>query len=142
MSSAAYGGAEAGAKLGNQIFVTIQEGDVYPPRTCCVRIKYSQTLRDVRMAVQKELGVPVESQQLFRHGTELLAEEDSRTLMEMQLHTGFSLKGYDMVLCLVCSSLPHLACLRARFQRCITIAVTVLLMDIGFDPVTSLSALH
>ncbi len=95
--AAAYGGAEAGAKLGNQIFVTIQEGDSYPPKTCCVRIKYSQTMRDVRLAVQKELGVPVESQQLFRHNTELLAAEDSMTLMELQLHTGFSLKGYDMV---------------------------------------------
>ena len=95
--AAAYGGAEAGAKLGNQIFVTIQKGDSYPPKTCCVRIKYSQTLRDVRLAVQKELGVPVESQQLFRHNTELLAAEDIMTLMELQLHTGFSLKGYDMV---------------------------------------------
>ena len=111
--AAAYGGAEATAALGNQIFVTMQRGEEYPPRTCCVRVKYSQTLADVRRAVAKELGVPVESQQLFRHNCELLPEEDTRTLLEMKLHTGFSLKGYDLV-----SNSGCILCIRKRAQPC------------------------
>eukprot|EP00873_Tetraselmis_striata_P019869 jgi/Tetstr1/440133/TSEL_028490.t1 len=92
---AAYGGAEAAARLGNEIYVTLFTGEEFPPKTCCLRVKYSQTLLDIRKGIERKLGVPVASQQLFRHNTELLEEDNKQTLLEMKLHTGFSLRGYD-----------------------------------------------
>jgi hypothetical protein len=41
--------------------------------------------------------VPAERQQLFFHGRELLPADDARTLLDMNMHTGFALKGYDLV---------------------------------------------
>ena len=43
------------------------------------------------------MGVPVEQQLLFWHDKELTASYDRKTLLDLHLHTGFSLKGYDMV---------------------------------------------
>ncbi|DBA99909.1 hypothetical protein WJX77_003242 [Trebouxia sp. C0004] len=93
---AAYGGAAAVAASGNQIFVTLQKGDEYPPLVVDVRVKYEQTVSDIRAAVAKKTGVPADKQQLFWHHKELTAAYDHKTLLEMHLHTGFSLKGYDL----------------------------------------------
>ena len=43
------------------------------------------------------MGIPVEKQQLFWHKKELTAAYDSKTLLDMNMHTGFALKGYDLV---------------------------------------------
>lgn len=43
------------------------------------------------------MGVPVEKQLLFWHNKELTASYNHKTLLDLHLHTGFSLKGYDMV---------------------------------------------
>lgn len=43
-SAAAYGGHEAVADLGNQIFVTMRKGSSWPPAACDVRIRYDQTI--------------------------------------------------------------------------------------------------
>lgn len=88
--------AAYGEDLGNQIFVTLRRGDEWPPQTCDVRVRYEQTLGDIRKAVAEKLGVPPEKQQLFRHGRELTPEYDSRTLLDMDMHTGFALQGYDL----------------------------------------------
>lgn len=45
----------------------------------------------------KKAAIGVEQVQLFWHGRELLGEEfDHKTLLDMNLHTGFSLMGYDL----------------------------------------------
>ncbi len=85
-----------------------------------LRIKYEQTIMDIKKAVAKKTGVPVEKQQLFWHGKELTPAYDNKTLLEMNLHTGFSLNGYDLVssrargreVC-VC------VCARARARVCV-----------------------
>lgn len=61
------------------------------------RIKYEQCIQDVKNAVSKKTGVPVEKMQLFWQGRELTPAYDKKTLLEMNLHTGFSLQGYDLV---------------------------------------------
>ncbi len=35
------------------------------------RIKYEQTIGDIKQAVEKKLGIPVDKQQLFWHNKEL-----------------------------------------------------------------------
>lgn len=60
-------------------------------------MRYDQTLGDLRQAVSAKLGVPADKQQLFFHKRELLPADDARTLLEMNMHTGFALKGYDLV---------------------------------------------
>lgn len=81
-------------------------GDVGPagPRSStlaggalCCRCKYEQTLLDIKNAVAKKTGCPADKQQLFWQGRELTAADDKKTLLEMNLHTGFSLMGYDLV---------------------------------------------
>ncbi|KXZ48401.1 hypothetical protein GPECTOR_28g808 [Gonium pectorale] len=88
--------AAYGEDLGNQIFVTLRRGEEWPPLTCDVRVRYEQTIGDVKAAAAAKLGVPVEKQQLFWHGKELTPVYDSRTLLEMDMHTGFALQGYDL----------------------------------------------
>jgi hypothetical protein len=47
--------------------------------------------------VAKQAGIELDKVQLFHHGKEMKPEEyDSKTLLEMDLHTGFSLMGYDL----------------------------------------------
>ncbi|KAG2437890.1 hypothetical protein HXX76_005507 [Chlamydomonas incerta] len=91
MSSAAHG-----EDLGNQIFVTLRRGEEWPPRTCDVRVRYEQTVGDIKTEAAKALGVPADKMQLFWHGKELTPSYDSRTLLDMNLHTGFALQGYDL----------------------------------------------
>jgi hypothetical protein len=65
------------------------------PHHC--RVRYDQTIGDIRQAVAQKLGVAADKQQLFFHMRELLPADDARTLLEMNMHTGFALKGYDLV---------------------------------------------
>lgn len=44
-----------------------------------------------------KMGIPVAQQQLFWHKRELTAAYDEKTLLDMNMHTGFALKGYDLV---------------------------------------------
>lgn len=68
----------------------------YDYRYWC-RIKYEQTIGDIRKAVSTQAGIALDKVQLFRHGKELIPEKyDAKTLLEMDLHTGFSLMGYDL----------------------------------------------
>ena len=51
----------------------------------------------MRRLAAKKAGIEVEQLQLFWHGKELLADKfDAKTLLEMDLHTGFSLMAYDL----------------------------------------------
>lgn len=43
------------------------------------------------------MGVPVDRQMLFWRDRELTAQYNFKTLLDLHLHTGFSLKGYDLV---------------------------------------------
>lgn len=61
------------------------------------RVKYEQTVTDLKRAVQKKTGIPIEMQQLFWHHKELTPAFNDKTLLDMNLHTGFSLNGYDLV---------------------------------------------
>lgn len=61
------------------------------------RVKYEQTIAHVKSAVSEKLHLPVEKIQLFWHKKELTSDFDNKTLLEMNLHTGFSLRGYDLV---------------------------------------------
>lgn len=96
--AAAYGGHAAVEDMGLQIFVTLRRGSSWPPAACDVRVRYDQTIGDVKAAVAKKLGVPPEQQQLFWHKKELTAAGyDDRTLLSLNIHTGFNFKGYDLV---------------------------------------------
>ena len=67
------------------------------PCNCSCRIKYEQTIGDLRKVVAKKAAIEVAQLQLFWHGKELVAGAyDDKTLLEMDLHTGFSLMGYDL----------------------------------------------
>lgn len=69
-----------------------------PLHACCRRrVRYEQTLADLRAAVAAKLGVPPEHQLLFRHGRQLAPEDDGKTLLLLDMHTGFALQGYDTV---------------------------------------------
>ena len=60
-------------------------------------MKYEQTIGDLRKLAAKKAGVDVAHLQLFHHGKEMLADKyDMKTLLEMDLHTGFSLMAYDI----------------------------------------------
>jgi len=82
---------------GNQIYVSLQKGKQWPPTTIDIRVKYEETIADLKRKVEKELGVPPEKQQLFHHGNEMVDRIYSdMTLEQLNLHTGFQLKGYDL----------------------------------------------
>lgn len=57
---------------------------------------YEQTVADIKAAVEAKLGVPAAAQQLFWHNRELTPKRDTTTLLELGLHTGFCLRGYDL----------------------------------------------
>lgn len=48
--------------------------------------------------VAKKAGIEdISKLQLFHHGKEMIPDNyDTRTLLDMDLHTGFSLMGYDL----------------------------------------------
>ncbi|KAL4428218.1 hypothetical protein ABPG75_002307 [Micractinium tetrahymenae] len=81
---------------GNQIFIVVRKGKQYPPAVCDVRIKYEQTVADVKAAASAKLGVPKDKLLLFWQDKELTEAYDSKTLLDLSLHTGFSLSGYDL----------------------------------------------
>lgn len=82
---------------GNQIFVSLRKGKHWPPTTVDVRVKYEETIAEVKKQVAAKTGVTADKQQLFWHGKELVPElYDHLTLDNLNLHTGFSLNGYDM----------------------------------------------
>ena len=76
-------------------------------------MKYEQTIGDLKMAVEKKLHIPVEKQQLFWHGKELTTARSGSTLLELGLHTGASLKGYDLVRLSPSHPGPHFICVKA-----------------------------
>ena len=47
--------------------------------------------------VAEKLQIPRRKIQLFWHKKELAERYDTKTLLDMNLHTGFSLRGYDLV---------------------------------------------
>ena len=61
------------------------------------RAKYDETIWDVKKKVEESTGVPVDKQLLFWHFKELTEEYNNKTLLDLNLHTGFSLTGYDLV---------------------------------------------
>jgi len=85
------------SKRGNQLFVTLKKGKEYPPTCCDVRVQYEQTIMDLRKKVEEATGVPTDKQLLFHHFKELTEEDNDKTILEKNLHTGFSLTGYDLV---------------------------------------------
>ena len=86
----------AGSSAGNQIFVSLKKGSEHPPNVIETRVRYEQTVGDIRKAVAEKAGIDIQFVQLFHHGKEMRPEEyDGKTLLEMDLHTGFSLMGYD-----------------------------------------------
>lgn len=60
------------------------------------RVKYEQTVAEIREAAARKLDIPVDKLQLFWHGSELGAADYARTLLDSNLHTGFALMGYDL----------------------------------------------
>lgn len=60
-------------------------------------MRYEQTVGDLKAAAAAALGLTVDKLQLFWQGRELTGMYDSRTLLDMNLHTGFALQGYDLV---------------------------------------------
>lgn len=59
-------------------------------------MKYEQTLGDLRKAAVAAFGLTPETLQLFWRGRELTADTDGQTLLDANMHTGFSLMGYDL----------------------------------------------
>jgi len=82
---------------GNQIFVSLRKGAEHPPEVIETRIRYEQTIGDIRSSVAKKAGIEMDQVQLFHHGKEMKRDVyDGKTLLEMDLHTGFSLMGYNL----------------------------------------------
>lgn len=82
---------------GNQIFVSLRKGAEHPPEVIETRIRYEQTIGDIRSSVARKAGIEVDQVQLFHHGKEMKRDAyDGKTLLEMDLHTGFSLMGYNL----------------------------------------------
>ena len=84
------------AEKGNQIFITLVKGREYPPTTVDVRCGYNQTIQELREKLEAASGCPVDKQLLFYKHREVRPEMDSKTLLELNLHTGFALSGYDL----------------------------------------------
>ena len=85
--------------------------------------KYEDTILTVKKKVEVKMGVPVDKQLLFWHNKELTALYDNKTLLDLHLHTGFSLKGYNLVRprhllrqCDCC--MLRILCLLPMFWRC------------------------
>lgn len=68
----------------------------FSPGHPALRIKYEQTIRDLREAAAASFGLSLDLLQLFWRGRELTSATDGLTLLEANLHTGFSLQGYDL----------------------------------------------
>lgn len=67
-------------------------------QTRCHRsVRYDQTVADLRAAVASRTGVPANLQQYFWHRRELTAADDARTLLDIDWHTGFGIRAYDLV---------------------------------------------
>lgn len=76
--------------------MSLKKGSEHPPNVIETRVRYEQTVGDIRKAVAEKAGIDIQFVQLFHHGKEMKPEEyDAKTLLEMDLHTGFSLMGYD-----------------------------------------------
>merc|ERR1719181_699097 len=84
------------AEKGNQIFITLVRGKEYPPTTVDVRCGYNQTIGELRQKLEAASGCPVDKQLLFYKHREVRPEMDAKTLLELNLHTGFALSGYDL----------------------------------------------
>jgi len=84
------------SKRGNQIFVSLRKGKAYPPTVCDVRVQYEETVLDLKKKVAEATDVPVDKQLLFWHFKELTDAYNAKTLLDLNLHTGFSLTGYDL----------------------------------------------
>jgi len=84
------------SKRGNQIFVSLRKGTEYPPTSVDVRVQYEETIGDLKKKVEEATGVPVDKQLLFWHFRELTPDYDQKTLLELNIHTGFSVAGYDL----------------------------------------------
>ncbi|KAF5834457.1 hypothetical protein DUNSADRAFT_8885 [Dunaliella salina] len=61
----------------------------------CNILRYEETVGDIKEKASKALGIPKENLQLFRHKKELTAAYDNKTLLELEIHTGFGLQGWD-----------------------------------------------
>jgi len=82
---------------GNQIFISIKRGKEWPPTTFDLRVKYEETIAELKQKAEKKCGVPVDKMQLFWHGKEMIDDIFAdKTLLDLNLHTGFSLNGYDL----------------------------------------------
>ncbi|KAK3259019.1 hypothetical protein CYMTET_31962 [Cymbomonas tetramitiformis] len=90
--------ASTGVDLGgNQIYVSIKTGTQWPPKTFDIRVKYEQTIKDIRQKAATVGGVPIEKLQMFWHKKELVpASYDHLTLAQMKMHTGFSIMAYNL----------------------------------------------
>ena len=66
------------------------------PHTHARRVQYEETILDLKKKVEEATEVPVDKQLLFWHFKELTDEFNDKTLLDLNLHTGFSLTGYDL----------------------------------------------
>ena len=60
----------ANCKVSDQ-FLLLSESGPEVRAVTAGRIKYEQTIGDIKQAVEKKLGIPVDKQQLFWHNKEL-----------------------------------------------------------------------
>ncbi|KAG1661311.1 hypothetical protein FOA52_008658 [Chlamydomonas sp. UWO 241] len=82
--------------VGNQIFLSIKKGSTWPPTVFDLRATYESTLGELRAGAAARLGISAEKLQLFRHGKELSLVDMDRTLADLDMHTGFSVQGWDL----------------------------------------------
>lgn len=61
------------------------------------RVSYDEKLSDIKKKTEKNLGVPADKIQFFWHKKELVDSKFAeKTLYELDMHTGFTISGYDM----------------------------------------------
>ena len=84
------------AAVGNQIFVSVHQGNAWPPRVLDLRAEYGDSIGLLRSKIVALSSVVGSDLVLFLRKKELLKEDDHMTLTELEIHTGFSIKAWDI----------------------------------------------
>lgn len=81
---------------GNQIFISVHAGKHWPPRVIEIRVKYEDKFEKLRAEISRHLQRSPEDILLLLRKKEITVTDDHLTISELEMHTGFSLRAWDM----------------------------------------------
>lgn len=82
--------------LGIQVSVTLRKGKTWPPVTADIRVRYEETVAVLKKRIANCFAISVGQVQLFWQNKELTNAFDDKTMLDMNIHTGFGIQGYDL----------------------------------------------